>query len=607
MVFARYYKSVSDSSQSLRSVTVTSKRGCAVLDVIDPVPAFYTLTQRPAQPLRTDQPPKKRQRIVVDKSPVQQNHHLDTSTGSPDNLRLAKKWLSECSETHPQCKPSYGTIPKMPTRWLDIQTKEVVILKVADTSTEEAYVALSHAWGKGPHFRTVQDNYQAHLHGIPTESLPSTFRQATQVARDLGYKYIWIDSLCIIQDDPNDLNKELPLMGDIYRHADLTIYAQNSRNGYSGFFHQRNPQHYRPCSVPITTTTKCGSTTEQVTLATTFTGLDNLQNRGWVLQERVLSCRCLMFGRQMAWACTTGEAQETRPVLRDRPAYVKGSVLANAEDLRAVLNDSAPTNPSNFKTWYTMLEEYSKKNLTFKFDNLKAVSGLAALFHQSLKSEYLAGLWRDDLPRGLAWYVATNDSRPASENPDGPSWSWASVGKVRVQFRSQTGVSSHVDDLGVEVIDAGVVLDTPLNPFGPCATGFLKLKGVCKKAKVRYTAANAKQRNRLMYGSQGSTTGVSDVREQPRFPAMLCSNVDKTIGDVALDRPWTDDIEIKDVWCLLLDKQVLREGYSGTVLVLIKNEQEYIRFGLGFVKDDGVKWIGFRDNHQLKKGDIRVV
>lgn len=492
-----------------------------------------------------------------------------------------------------------------------------VTLEITNSNTKGVYAALSHAWGSGSRFQTIKANYEEYQKGFPIDSLPRTFNEAVQVVQALGYKHIWIDALCIIQDDKDDLAKELPIMGDIYRHADLAIYAQNSRNSYSGFFHQRNAQHCHPCIVPITAITEQGPMTEQVTLSTTCNGPDYLESRGWILQERVLSSRCLMFGKQMAWACTMGEAQETRPALRDRPAHTKGSFLAIAENLRGVLFGSTQSARSQFDIWYTTVEEYGKKDLSFHSDNLKAISGLAALFHKSQKTTYLAGLWKEDLERGLAWYVRINDSRQCSKEPDGPSWSWASVGKIRVQFRSWTGVTRSVDTVGVEVVNTGCELDSnsTLNPFGRLQSGFLILRGVWKMAKIKYTLAYASERNRLTYGASiPGSSKPGDLRDHPRFPAQLVDpTTDEMVGDAALDRPWVmefDSQSTKEVQCLLLHVQVRRSGYSGTALVLTKKTSGnvYERLGLAILGDEGVKWFGYTDeNTQMSKVEVKVV
>jgi hypothetical protein len=89
------------------------------------------------------------------------------------------------------------------------------------------YVALSHCWGTlGKHpLRTTTDNLQEHISGISWSTLPKTFQDALKITRELGIDYIWIDSLCIVQDSEEDWRQESREMGLIYERARVTIAA----------------------------------------------------------------------------------------------------------------------------------------------------------------------------------------------------------------------------------------------------------------------------------------------------------------------------------------------------------------------------------------------
>ncbi len=182
-------------------------------------------------------------------------------------------------------------------------------------------MALSYTWGESRRVRTTKEDYQAFQQEIPLATLPRTFRDAIKVAHSLKYQYIWIDALCIIQDCLVDQHHELAKMGNIYRYADFTIYGERAQSSDWGLFEERDSRAYRPCEVSLsaTTTTDAGtdiSNTEMVTLATTCNSIDYLERGGWILQEEVLSSRRLIFGRKMAWRCSSGVADETRPVPR---------------------------------------------------------------------------------------------------------------------------------------------------------------------------------------------------------------------------------------------------------------------------------------------------
>ncbi|KAH6957710.1 heterokaryon incompatibility protein-domain-containing protein, partial [Ilyonectria sp. MPI-CAGE-AT-0026] len=384
-------------------------------------------------------------------------------------------WLRQCLDQHSHCKINHptGTKTPLPTRLINIDQFDNPFLEETNAQTNGPYIVLSYAWGDGKRVLTTKSNYQGHKQGLPVQKLPQTFADAIKVARGLNYRYIWIDAFCIIQDDKQDLARELPKMGDIYRYAVLTIYGEGAQSAHTGLFVNRDPYMYRPCKVSKSISTESASLQKEVTLATTCNGPDYLSPRGWILQERILSSRCLMFGKQMSWICSMGEAQETRPRLR-LSLYTAIAANKSSRDFRSL--------SKQFDIWYVMVESYSEKELSFISDNLNAVSGLAALFHQAHSVTYAVGLWKEDIPLGLAWYVRLNDKRPVSGNPDGPSWTWASVGKVRIKFRSCARISSPAPQVLVEVIDITYDTISTLNPYGSVSKGVLHLHAPLKKA-----------------------------------------------------------------------------------------------------------------------------
>lgn len=120
------------------------------------------------------------------------------SSQSKDCLTLAKLWLDECLRDHPRC--STNMMPKLPHRVIDVQGDRLRLF-VPHYGTRGRWVALSHCWGENNTFKTTLKTLEAHQHRIDWEQLPKTFKDAVSVTRALGVQYLWIDSLCIIQDD----------------------------------------------------------------------------------------------------------------------------------------------------------------------------------------------------------------------------------------------------------------------------------------------------------------------------------------------------------------------------------------------------------------------
>jgi hypothetical protein len=195
-----------------------------------------------------------------------------------------------------------------------------------------------------------------------------------------------------------------------------------------------------------------------VALAVTWDSINRLKSRGWVLLEEVLSSRRLVFGKQMKWLCTAGAACETHPVPKEAPSPMTHWIGNKLKKLRVWLfapdmmqgarHMSSSLRSNHFDAWYAMVEKYRSRNLTLFTDNLPALSGLvsadsitfdtyiythlrglpsfvlhtytiqpiqtvtpSSTFAQGHGATYLAGLWREDLQIGLAWYIALNQCR----------------------------------------------------------------------------------------------------------------------------------------------------------------------------------------------------
>jgi hypothetical protein len=101
------------------------------------------------------------------------------------------------------------------------------------------YVTLSHCWGTVETLKLMKSNVQALSSTIPLHSLCKTFQDAVLVTSLLGYKYLWIDSMCIIQDNEDDWRKESALMSEVYSNAVVNLAATDAKDGSVGLFHQR--------------------------------------------------------------------------------------------------------------------------------------------------------------------------------------------------------------------------------------------------------------------------------------------------------------------------------------------------------------------------------
>ncbi|GJC81644.1 hypothetical protein ColLi_04482 [Colletotrichum liriopes] len=321
---------------------------------------------------------------------------------------------------------------------------------------------------------------QARKEGIELETLPQTLQDAVFMTRILGVRYLWIDSLCICQDDVKDWERESAQMAAVYSNSYLTLAAAKSPDTSGGLLSARKPRLY--FKLPRT-----GSDPGGTYILASIVPLDKevipdyhmkmrnepLTKRAWGLQERALARRVLHFGsEQVYWECLDGfESEEgirlpyRLPCVNPDPevmSYVDKKSKEN-KDLHKEMDRSA----SSLQAWSQLLWEYGPRELTNPADKLPAISGIASTFSKILDDEYLAGLWRKSLIEGLCWQPLK--CKPAPGGYRAPSWSWASVdGIPATGFLGET-------ELQAKVIDARVVIDGE-NPFGRLKDGWIKLE-----------------------------------------------------------------------------------------------------------------------------------
>jgi hypothetical protein len=317
----------------------------------------------------------------------------------------------------------------------DDEVCKLYINNAEENGTTPQYLTLSYCWGKKEFMCLTKTTIETFLENIDIAILPTTIRDAIHISRRLGYSYIWIDALCIIQDSKEDWATESTKMGSIYRNSQLTIAALGAADSYQGCFVKRNPLCFRDIHLP---TTDFFITSRVDRAAPTFKrefevlgpAASPLQNRAWVVQEQASSPRTLYFGSSgMSWQCLECEADEAYPP----GTKINKSTKSESPNLKRLLHASLLSKEFHFaKTWKSILGRYTSCKLTFPSDKLVAISGIAKLLAKASDQEYLAGLWAEDLCHWLLW-----SSKPSKwvencflhrlEN-DCPTFSWSSVG-----------------------------------------------------------------------------------------------------------------------------------------------------------------------------------
>ncbi|KAL1836822.1 hypothetical protein VTJ49DRAFT_4623 [Mycothermus thermophilus] len=248
---------------------------------------------------------------------------------------LIKHWIEDCQLRHPSCQVRPTAV--LPARVIDVGTSsETVSLYISAEGETGSYVALSHCWGGHTPLATTKATLAEHRKSLRFDDKSKTFAQAVELTRALGFRYLWhvspkrqhsslaaltsrrIDSLCIVQDDPNDWAVEAAKMKQVYNNAALTLSADGAEDTSQGLF--ANPSARAKANQTVTLMTedatgqpveiharlRCAppSDPDSAPHSSYHTQPSKLSTRGWVVQERILSPRMVHFyNEELVWSC----------------------------------------------------------------------------------------------------------------------------------------------------------------------------------------------------------------------------------------------------------------------------------------------------------------
>ena len=385
-------------------------------------------------------------------------HRQDPSptTASPSSFAIARSWLRDCIDKHVSCRHEHMSGPqdKPPTRLIEVgslskPTNCRLSLPHQDSSGYE-YLTLSHKWGSASILKLTKSTLESMLQNIDIDDLPPTFQHAISITQNLGYQYLWIDSLCIIQDDPHDWALESSTMSQVYSNSVLTIAALWGDDSHSGCFVERNPLLTEDCHIGRW---KHGKVVVRSRDNRRDHSLDLVEprpllKRAWVLQERFLSPRILFYGPwELYWECGQHMANESQPknatlsnadILTARPGSMKEKdVISNPISKRDhrtwrhlqawdIPKDDLLQDACNYEIWLNLRAEYWSSKLTFHRDTLVAISGVIAAIEQGTGLHFVFGLCQEFLCSELLWEVDPTGDQTCRSTLS-PTWSWASV------------------------------------------------------------------------------------------------------------------------------------------------------------------------------------
>jgi hypothetical protein len=425
-----------------------------------------------------------------------------------DIFLCANQWLRECVTSHQKCQIRRG-LSKLPRRIIylgdDKATTQEVQL-VHNDGTIFDYCALSYCWGTdADNFGTTTTQNLVHREtAFSIRDLPQTIQDTIAICKRLGLSYLWVDSICIIQDDLEDWRAESRIMNQIYGNALLTLTGVASDHANEGLFNPRwlaNRFTWFPSKPdflfqnPGELITDPWARLDQRVCSLLATR--KVSTRAWTLQEELMSMRNLFWTRHgLIWSCPT----------RVRREWVDNECQKQVKDCRhpntsmvyypkfleqrhaAFVNMQASPDIAR-KAWMDALSLYLRRKISRSEDRLAAIGGLVKVLQRQLEDEYVVGLWLQRIPEDLLWGRVRHLPHEAAIRRK-PSWSWASLPAdctadawLGYKFNDAAIVACTVQEVQIDPPDAGIC--------GPLRSGRLRLLA----QKKSFLSRNEGERN----------------------------------------------------------------------------------------------------------------
>jgi len=434
-------------------------------------------------------------------------------------------------------------------------------------------------------FSTTNENLIEHLEGIPVSKLPKTFRDALAITQALGYEYIWIDSLCILQGDKGDFAHQSGQMGDIYSNADLVLSADLAKNVHEGFLHERTPasfaieiplskcnqhQHNQRKNENESISSEDSSHMERCTadnIKTIFVYPVQVGNdgphtsptceRAWCFQEQLLACRLIHFTKDsMYWKCRAhsrcecGVTDKGKHMHEVQDRYTRRPLesYANSEERSSVALIE------EMRHWSHVVDEYSERKLTNPTDRLPAIAGFASRLQSPTLGEYHAGLWKNSLPSALLWGTGSSITMPETHAYIGPTWSWISSTK------GSTANSEEMIDLA-KVLEVRTYRESS-ETYGSIRASWIRLLGIVRRANTVGSLIHG-----LSMNYEWSTFKVRKRRDRRLQAIVSWDSTQHTFARPAMDIR-------SEFYFLLIGLSHNGESHTPKGLVLVKSPEQ---------------------------------
>lgn len=490
--------------------------------------------------------------------------------------------MATCINNHGSaCQIFRDTLPSLPTRVIDVGPRDgskdphLFISK----GKQGNYITLSYCWGNKANLCTESRTLESFTKLIPLLRIPKTIQEAIITTRRLGIQYLWVDTLCILQDSVEDWLREAKNIASVYRNSILTIAAADSVDSEGGLFRKRIRLRTRPVQIAprIAPFSKMGSLEFIFAFGDRQESNDGircesrLDKRGWVLQEQLLSPRTLNFSSQeLYWECPALLASESYPagIPRDHDHNFERRYFTELK--MKISGSNLPSDRDRVHMlWQHILVLYSKRELSRETDKLVALAGAANQVSKTLEDKLLAGIWIKWLWRDLLWWVDVKTSTvvPLGARPKefkAPSWSWASI-KGPISYRFPQGTSHLRYYPCIQVLGHGEKVHTKSNRV----SGFITIRGVILPATIPGTPSH--------WASDHLKPGPGRTTTQLRTTWSKSENT----SQAPIWKPDTEDIICEDIQCLIVaasHQYIVSIGLMPTG----RRPDEYSRVGLAY-------------------------
>lgn len=356
------------------------------------------------------------------------------------SISLVKHWIELCHAEHIECRFEGPAMPKIDNfRLIDIQEQKVI-----SSSQTERYAALSYVWGPTTAPMLTGDTLMRYTSpcGLRQCPIPQSILDAMQLLRELGERFLWVDTLCIVQDDPNDRAQQLSIMDSIFQSAYIVVVAAAGSDAYAG--------------LPGVQSTRCiqKRQTEIINGVQFITAQPALQDaleetiwktRGWTFQESLVASRLLVFTEnQVYWSCRTSSWRE------DASGELSMTAI-DPDETNSFRTSSARLVECRTRAYCRHVVSFSKRTFKDDRDVLWGFMGILKLHASLFPQGFIWGMPYEQLDVTLLWYEAgpcpfvhnrqtyhTLAKESSTEYLQYPSWSWLSA-KTAVDFVDSCG------------------------------------------------------------------------------------------------------------------------------------------------------------------------